>query len=647
MSEASSYVLNSDRWPGATTTFHVSIFNAFDGFVSPSGTTWDAAFIEAAGLWNASTPFTFSTISGSFSNPCDPFDLRNGVDFTFDVCGDAYGSTTLAVTLIFSAGPVTVTSETDIVFNGQASFFWDVYSGPWSTLPKDFRRVAAHELRHALGLDHSSSGSALMFPTVGNVETPQSDDIAGVNALYGGCASASGLSPDSVAVCTLSVEDCFLSEVGGSGNTLFDEYQLSLAQDGDLTIALDSTAFDAFLWLLDSALTVIATNDDGGGGTNSLITQSLAAGSYLILANSFFEGETGAYTLTTQFNPAHVITFTAPANGSPNPVASAGSVALSATASDSQGHALSYSWTASCPVLATNGSFSNPAVQSPNWTAPANITGAAQSCNIEVTASDGLGLDATSAYAQTVDSVPHGVAITSGPSGMPNPVASEGTASLSVAASDSLGHAINYAWSASCPGLPSNGSFSNPAVQSPNWTAPANTTGSPQSCNIEVTASDGLGLDDTGSYGHSVDSVPHTLAITTGPSGAPNPVASEGTASLSVAASDSLGHAINYAWSASCPGLPSNGSFSNPAVQSPNWTAPANTTGSPQSCNIEVTASDGLGLDDTGAFSQQVEAQSGPPAVPALSPPPRALLPFLLLGTALFALRRRQASSPN
>ena len=134
---------------------------------------------------------------------------------------------------------------------------------------------------------------------------------------------------------------------------------------------------------------------------------------------------------------------------------------------------------------------------------------------------------------------------------MPDPVASEGTASLSVAASDSLGHAINYAWSASCPGLALNGSFSNPALQSPNWPAPANTTGSPQSCDVEVTVDDGLGLDDTGSYGHSVDSVPHTLAITTGPSGAPNPVASGDTANLFVAASDSLGHSMNYAWSAS------------------------------------------------------------------------------------------------
>jgi len=307
---------------------------------------------------------------------------------------------------------------------------------------------------------------------------------------------------------------------------------------------LDSTSFDAFLILLDSSLVFIATNDDGGAGTNSLITQSLVSGSYFILPTSNFEGETGAYTLTTQFTPAHVITFTAPANGSPNPVASAGSVALSATANDSQSHALSYSWTASCPALAANGSFSNPAVQSPNWTAPANTTGAAQSCNIEVTASDGLGLDATSAYAQTVDSVPHGVAITSGPSGTPDPVASEGSVSLAVIASDSLGHSINYAWSASCPGLASNGSFSNPALQSPSWTAPANTTGSPQSC------------------------------------------------------------------------------------------------------NIEVTVDDGLGLDDTGAFSQEVEAQPGPLPVPALSPPPRALLPFLLLGTAVWALRRRQSFDP-
>jgi hypothetical protein len=77
---------------------------------------------------------------------------------------------------------------------------------------------------------------------------------------------------------------------------------VSLTQDGDLSITMASNAFDTLLTLYDST-GLIALDDDGGSGTDSLITQSLVAGSYTILAESVFEGVTGGYTLTTQFTP--------------------------------------------------------------------------------------------------------------------------------------------------------------------------------------------------------------------------------------------------------------------------------------------------------------------------------------------------------
>jgi len=112
----------------------------------------------------------------------------------------------------------------------------------------------------------------------------------------------------------------------------------------------------------------------------------------------------------------------------------------------------------------------------------------------------------------------------------------------------------------------------------------------------------------------------HSLTITSGPSGSPNPVASGAAASLSVSATDSLGHGLSYAWTASCSTLGSNGSFNNATLRTPAWTAPVNATGSQQSCMIQVTVSDGQGLSQVGSYAQGVATAPLPDLVPSMNP---------------------------
>jgi hypothetical protein len=207
-------------------------------------------------------------------------------------------------------------------------------------------------------------------------------------------------------------------------------------------------------------------------------------------------------------------------------------------------------------------------------------------------------------------STAHTLTINSGPSGLPNPVASGGIANLSVTATDSLGHTLTYGWSASCPTLASNGLFGSPALASTTWTAPANTTGSVQNCTMQVTVNDGAGglsVLPIPSYVQGV-STAHTLTINSGPSGLPNPVGPGGIANLTVTATDSnAAHVLTYLWSVlSCPGLTSTGSFNNAASRTPAWTAPANTTGSAKTCTIRVTVNDGNGLIQTPSYAQVV-----------------------------------------
>jgi len=185
--QSGSYVLLDSRWwPAPETTFDVYIYNAQDGYDSPSGMSWNDAFETAMARWHEDTVFRFS-VRNTYANPCDSgFDAdgRNGVDFRADACDFDFGSTTLAITFntTSSAAPQT-TLESDIVFN--ESFEWDVYSGPQQGYVFDFRRIATHELGHTIGLDHEVINPALMNPVAGSIEVPLQDDIDGVRAIYG------------------------------------------------------------------------------------------------------------------------------------------------------------------------------------------------------------------------------------------------------------------------------------------------------------------------------------------------------------------------------------------------------------------------------------------------------------------------------
>ena len=65
-----------------------------------------------------------------------------------------------------------------------------------------------------------------------------------------------------------------------------------------LTIDLRSSAFDAYLYVMSSAGTVLASNDNGGGNGNARLTLTLPQGTYFIEVTSSDHGVTGAYTLS-------------------------------------------------------------------------------------------------------------------------------------------------------------------------------------------------------------------------------------------------------------------------------------------------------------------------------------------------------------
>lgn len=90
-------------------------------------------------------------------------------------------------------------------------------------------------------------------------------------------------------------------EVLEADNSYYDLYTYQGRDGEQLTINMESDAFDTYLAIgrmVGGEFEEIATMDDGGDGTNSLLEVTLDDdGEYVIRANSFSAGETGDYTL--------------------------------------------------------------------------------------------------------------------------------------------------------------------------------------------------------------------------------------------------------------------------------------------------------------------------------------------------------------
>ncbi len=192
-STADAYQLKDYKWPQPSTSFYVDI--------PGENGLWNDAFETAMYEWGAYTIFNFGIYRGSYEDPCDSPDGRNGVGFEYTNCGDAWGATTLASEQSWASNGVS--TQSDIIFNSNKP--WDVYSGPLLHYANDFHRVAVHELGHTLGLNHEDSVgvSTIMGTYTSDITVPRQDDINGVAALYlspvpinGICGSSDGVSFD-------------------------------------------------------------------------------------------------------------------------------------------------------------------------------------------------------------------------------------------------------------------------------------------------------------------------------------------------------------------------------------------------------------------------------------------------------------------
>ena len=312
-----AFELSGNFWESGQASFHVGI----DGN-APSGSSWNEAFKRAMQAWTDQTAFQFIAVD-EYVNPCilradNGFgDDVVGVDFTFSVCGDAYGANTLAVTLTvgtcfdFSCNTGFSITDADIVFKEDES--WDIYSGDLRAAT-DFERVALHELGHALGLNHSFANQAIMAPLVSDLHTLQTDDINAANTIYGSGATIQSIYGIDISLPSsdvfrgpnnsLTLDGRLTTDDAILEGSFLDLYQLHFENDSSINLQMQSQEIDPLLYLVrvDLAQAPISgftfIDDNSGSGSAAFINTEIPAGTYWVGATSAANSAQGNYEIT-------------------------------------------------------------------------------------------------------------------------------------------------------------------------------------------------------------------------------------------------------------------------------------------------------------------------------------------------------------
>jgi hypothetical protein len=172
--EPSAYSISGPSWAQPQMSYVVNAAN-----LDLPGLAATNALRSGADVWlQQSGAFNF-VYGGASSQTANTFDSLNLVVFRNASSGSA-----IATTYWWSSGNRIV--EADMVFwDGAFTFFAGSTGCSGGFYIED---IAAHEFGHALGLGHSTTRGATMYPSVSSCNmgnrSLDADDIAGVRALY-------------------------------------------------------------------------------------------------------------------------------------------------------------------------------------------------------------------------------------------------------------------------------------------------------------------------------------------------------------------------------------------------------------------------------------------------------------------------------
>ncbi len=270
---ALTYWYNGPKWTG-NPVMQLQLGSSSGSLIDGSS-SWNVVAENALGIWNSYiSTVSFRVVRDSTVANASGNDINNVV-WGDNVYGDAFGAETLAVAVWWYRG--SAFTEADVVFNTRYS--WNSYRGSRRSASgggtlHDLRRVAIHEFGHALGLDHpdehSQSVSAIMNSRSSDIDTVQSDDIAGARFLYG-TATSSNRSPSVTASCNpCRVQTGRATTISASGSDPDGDsltYRWTASAGTIASASATSTTYTAPGQ--SGNVTVTATVSDGRGGSAS------------------------------------------------------------------------------------------------------------------------------------------------------------------------------------------------------------------------------------------------------------------------------------------------------------------------------------------------------------------------------------------
>jgi len=281
----------------------------------------------------------------------------NEIVMATKVDGEAFGENTLAVTTSYSLG--NTRTEADIIFN--TAYTWDSYRGSLRSGRSDIQRIAIHELGHVLGLVHPDEAqppqvvSAIMNSRVSNVETPEPDDINGMQSLYGApgfipannnFANALPLTDDGSTGQATGTNIAATAQVGEPDHDTETArrsiwWRWTATGSAPVTLTTFGSNFDTVLGVYTGsaldALAKVVSNDDESRGVirTSKLSFTPAAGVTYHFAVDGWDGSYGQVTLNLTLGQSTGIAPTITSSPSSRSVTTGGSVTLNVVATGS------------------------------------------------------------------------------------------------------------------------------------------------------------------------------------------------------------------------------------------------------------------------------------------------------------------------